>query len=378
MKTKTLVEKPLTALPKIVSREEWQRARDQLLVKEKAATKARDALNAERRRLPMVRIEKDYVFDGPKGKVRLLDLFEGRRQLIVYHFMFAPGVGGWPTAGCPGCSMVVDHIGPLEHLYARDTSFVLVLCSGRWPVPLEAYKQRMGWKAPWVSSASTSFNVDFGLSTAEEGTEVERDPLPKAARRVRAAASMKPSASAPSCATGTRSITPISLRIARWRRWIRISRSSTGQCSDVRKPGKTPRPAGPNQSPMNGGAGMMSIDAAERTRCHGVPKSFFPSPSGVELRSPIAREAELHRGEQVTVDEMPLSRRDNPKIRGCVNSAPIHTHSRFTSRLGRGQRAAAEFPIQTSLRSPGRAGCPAVLWDLARRWPRKTLRNPRA
>ena len=98
--------------PQIVSREEWQRARDQLLVKEKAATRARDALAAERRRLPMVRIEKDYVFDGPGGKVGLLDLFEGRRQLIIYHFMFAPDVDGWPSAGCPGCSMVVDYLGP--------------------------------------------------------------------------------------------------------------------------------------------------------------------------------------------------------------------------------------------------------------------------
>jgi predicted dithiol-disulfide oxidoreductase (DUF899 family) len=96
-------EKPLTSLPKMVSREEWARARAELLVKEKAATRARDALNAERRRLPMVRIEKDYAFEGPGGKVRLLDLFEGRRQLIVYHFMFAPDVNGWPAAGCPGC-----------------------------------------------------------------------------------------------------------------------------------------------------------------------------------------------------------------------------------------------------------------------------------
>jgi predicted dithiol-disulfide oxidoreductase (DUF899 family) len=95
----------------------------------------------------------------------LLDLFEGRRQLIVYHFMFAPGVGGWPTAGCPGCSMVVDHIGPLEHLHARDTSLVLVSLG---PLAnLEAYKKRMGWKAPWVSSAGTTFNKDFGLSTDE-------------------------------------------------------------------------------------------------------------------------------------------------------------------------------------------------------------------
>ena len=156
---------PLSCLPKIVSREEWQRARDEFLVKEKAATKARDALNAERRRLPMVRIEKDYVFEGPGGKIRLLDLFEGRRQLIVYHFMFAPGVDGWPTAGCPGCSMVIDHIGPLEHLYARDTSFVVVSLG---PLAnLEAYKKRMDWKAPWYSSAGTSFNKDFGLSTDE-------------------------------------------------------------------------------------------------------------------------------------------------------------------------------------------------------------------
>src|SRR6059058_2284996 len=107
-------------LPQVVSPEEWQRARDALLQKEKEATRARDALAAERRRLPMVRIEKRYVFDGPDGKRSLVDLFEGRRQLIVYHFMFAPDVDGWPSAGCPGCSMVVDHIGPLSHLQARD------------------------------------------------------------------------------------------------------------------------------------------------------------------------------------------------------------------------------------------------------------------
>src|SRR6188768_913917 len=137
----------LNSLPKIVSREEWQRARDQFLVKEKAATKARDALSAERRRLPMVRIEKDYVFDGPGGKVRLFDLFEGRRQLIVYHFMFAPGVGGWPTAGCPGCSMFVDQVGHLTHLNARDTTMVLV---SRGPLArLTKYKKRMGWDVPW-------------------------------------------------------------------------------------------------------------------------------------------------------------------------------------------------------------------------------------
>ena len=135
--------------PQIVSREEWQRARAQFLVKEKAATRASAALAAERRRLPMVRIEKDYVFDGPDGKVGLLDLFEGRRQLIIYHFMFAPGVDGWPSAGCPGCSMVVDYLGPLPHLHARDTSLALV---SRAPLTnLESYKQRMGWTVPWYS-----------------------------------------------------------------------------------------------------------------------------------------------------------------------------------------------------------------------------------
>lgn len=113
-------------LPEIASRAEWQKALDKLLVKEKATTRARDALAAERRRLPMVKIEKDYIFEGPDGKVSLLNLFEGRRQLIIYHFMFAPGVSGWPTAGCDGCSMVVDQVGHLAHFHARNTSFCLV------------------------------------------------------------------------------------------------------------------------------------------------------------------------------------------------------------------------------------------------------------
>src|SRR5919109_4523462 len=113
------------ALPKIVSERKWQKAHERLLTKEKAATHARDALAAERRRQPMVRIEKDYVFEGPGGKASLLDLFEGWRQLILYHFMFAPGVRGWPDAGCDGCSFFVDQIGHLSHLYARDASFVL-------------------------------------------------------------------------------------------------------------------------------------------------------------------------------------------------------------------------------------------------------------
>jgi predicted dithiol-disulfide oxidoreductase (DUF899 family) len=155
-------------LPRVVSPEEWQAARDELMVKEKQATRARDALAAERRRLPMVHIDKDYVFDGRDGKRSLLDLFDGRRQLIVYHFMYAPGVEGWPEAGCPGCSMIADHLGHLEHLHARDTSFVLVSLA---PLDrIEAYRKRMGWNIPWFSSADTDFNVDSGVSTDQGET----------------------------------------------------------------------------------------------------------------------------------------------------------------------------------------------------------------
>jgi predicted dithiol-disulfide oxidoreductase (DUF899 family) len=150
-------------LPEVVSPEEWQAAHEKLLAKEKEATRARDALAAERRRLPMVRFDKDYVFEGPDGQVSLLDLFEGRRQLIVYHFMFQPGASGWPDAGCDGCSMVVDNVGHLAHLHARDTSFALV---SQAPIEkIEAYRQRMGWTIPWVSLAGNNFNADCGVTT---------------------------------------------------------------------------------------------------------------------------------------------------------------------------------------------------------------------
>jgi predicted dithiol-disulfide oxidoreductase (DUF899 family) len=150
-------------LPPIVSEAEWRRAHDALLKKEKAATRVRDALAAERRRQPMVRIEKTYVFEGAKGNVSLLDLFEGRRQLMVYHFMFGPGAHGWPNAGCPGCSMFVDQIGHLSHLNARDVSFDLVSIAPL--TKIEAYRKRMGWNMSWVSSAASDFNRDFGMTT---------------------------------------------------------------------------------------------------------------------------------------------------------------------------------------------------------------------
>jgi predicted dithiol-disulfide oxidoreductase (DUF899 family) len=157
--------KPKGVLPEIVSQVQWERVHQKLLKKEKAATRASDALAAERRRQPMTQIEKDYVFTGPAGDIRLLDLFEGRRQLLVYHFMFAPGVPGWPDAACPGCSMFVDQVGHLAHLHARDTSFYLV---SRAPSKnLQRYRKRMEWDVPWVSSAENTFNEDFGITTAE-------------------------------------------------------------------------------------------------------------------------------------------------------------------------------------------------------------------
>ena len=152
-------------LPEVVSPAQWETAREELLAKEKEATRARDALAAERRRQPMVRIDKDYVFEGPAGAARLIDMFEERRQLLLYHFMFAPGVDGWPDAGCDGCSMVVDQVGHLAHFHARDTSFALV---SRAPLEnIERYRKRMGWTIPWYSSAGNDFNIDFGLTTDE-------------------------------------------------------------------------------------------------------------------------------------------------------------------------------------------------------------------
>jgi predicted dithiol-disulfide oxidoreductase (DUF899 family) len=156
-------------LPPVVSATEWQAARDALLAKEKDATRSRDALAAERRRLPRVRIEKDYTFDGPDGKAGLLDLFERRGQLLLYHFMFGPN----QDVGCDGCSMFVDQIGHLAHLHARDTSFALV---SRAPLArIAAYKKRMGWAIPWYSSFESNFNVDFGVSPKTPQPDVYQD-----------------------------------------------------------------------------------------------------------------------------------------------------------------------------------------------------------
>jgi len=156
------------AMPKIVSSAQWQKAHDAFMKKEKAATKAHDALAAARRRQPMTRIDKAYAFDGPAGsragsKASLLDLFDGRAQLLLYHFMFAPGVHGWPKAGCPGCSFFLDQVCDPVHLNQRDVSLAVV---SRAPLAnIAGYQKRMGWPLPWYSSAASDFNTDFGLTT---------------------------------------------------------------------------------------------------------------------------------------------------------------------------------------------------------------------
>ena len=148
--------------PPIVSTQEWKAAREQLLVKEKEVTRARDALAAERRRMPRMAVEKDYTFEGPAGPVSLLDLFEGRRQLIVYRFFFEPGVHGWPEGGCPGCSMVADQVAHPAHLHARDTTLAFV---SRAPqADIERWKARMGWEEiPWYT-LTDDFDADFDVA----------------------------------------------------------------------------------------------------------------------------------------------------------------------------------------------------------------------
>lgn len=149
--------------PRVVSQAEWLEARKDLLAREKDFSRRRDALSAERRELPWVRVEKEYVFDSPGGKQTLADLFDGRSQLIVYHFMFGPD---WEQ-GCPSCSLLADHFdGAAVHLAQRDVTLVVV---SRAPLPqIEAFKQRMGWRFKWVSSYGSDFNHDYHVSFTKE------------------------------------------------------------------------------------------------------------------------------------------------------------------------------------------------------------------
>lgn len=160
--------------PRVVSRAEWRAERVRLLAREKELTRARDVLNEERRALPVVLVEKDYAFETTAGPARLLDLFEGRRQLIVYHFMFFRESG----EGCPGCSHMADNIPHLSHLHARQTTFALV---SRAPLAeLEPFRRRMGWTLPWHSSYGSEFNYDFHATTDESIAPVEYNYRSKA------------------------------------------------------------------------------------------------------------------------------------------------------------------------------------------------------
>lgn len=150
----------------VVSREEWLEARKALLATEKEETRLRDKIRAERQKLPWVKVDKTYTFDTPSGKKTLADLFDGRSQLMIYHFMFGPD---W-EAGCPGCSFLSDHIdGTLAHLNNHDVTYVTV---SRAPLAkIEAYKKRMGWKFPWISSFGSDFNFDYHVSFTKEELE---------------------------------------------------------------------------------------------------------------------------------------------------------------------------------------------------------------
>jgi predicted dithiol-disulfide oxidoreductase (DUF899 family) len=153
--------------PEVVTQSEWLEARTALLAREKQLTRLRDELSADRRRLPMVEVEKEYRFAGPDGDLALADLFEDRGQLLIYHFMWLAD----EHAGCPSCSFVVDNIGDLGHLHARDTSLALV-SRGRFD-DLEGYRRRMGWNIPWYSSLGSDFNYDFHVTADSDVAPVE-------------------------------------------------------------------------------------------------------------------------------------------------------------------------------------------------------------
>ncbi|WP_395673944.1 DUF899 domain-containing protein [Inquilinus sp.] len=152
---------PAMDTPPVVSPEAWEKAYQAMLVKEKAHTDARDALAAERRRMPWMAVKADYMFEGPMGKASLLDLFDGRRQLILYRAFYEPGVHGWPDRACDGCSMVADQVAHPAHLNARDTT--LVFASRAPQANIARLKALMGWELiPWVT-VTDGFDADFGV-----------------------------------------------------------------------------------------------------------------------------------------------------------------------------------------------------------------------
>ena len=225
-------------MPPIVSPQEWEAARQELLVEEKKLTRARDALAAKRRRMPRMVVEKAYRFNGPSGPVSLLDLFEGRRQLIVYRFFFEPGVADWPKGGCRGCSFLADQVANLTHLNARDTTLAFV---SRAPQPdIKRWKARMGWAMPWYTLTVNSMPT----SASASGT-----------------------APTHSSAMANGYFAPISSTTAETRLWAPPGATSTCRRSGARRNGRTRRRATPRPRPTGGGVSTTSM-ARLRTETH--------------------------------------------------------------------------------------------------------------
>jgi predicted dithiol-disulfide oxidoreductase (DUF899 family) len=208
-------------IPRVVSPGEWLAARKDLLAREKEATHAKDAVDAARRALPVTEVTKDYTFAGPGGQVSLAALFDGRRQLITYHYMWRHEQSGFPgeDQGCPTCSFLADSIGHLSHLHACDTTLVLV---SRVPIAsIERFKKRMGWQVPWYSSAGSDFNYDFHVSFDEgrpRWSTTTRTRKPCSARLPTSGPARTVPGSASSSARVTGSSTPIRPTSAAWTR----------------------------------------------------------------------------------------------------------------------------------------------------------------
>jgi predicted dithiol-disulfide oxidoreductase (DUF899 family) len=234
-------------LPRVVSRDEWLAARKELLAREKELTKQRDALSADRRRLPMVRVEKDYVFTGPDGTASLLGLFDGRRQLMVGHFMFHPD---WED-GCPSCSAGADEMskGHLEHVNRRDTTFVYV---SRAPIEkIQAYKAKKGWTFPWYSSFGSDFNYDFDVTLDESVKPIVYNYRTKEEYEARASRGRRPGrrwsgpAAAAFCAWAATCTTPTPCTRAAWRRSADRTTCWTRRRWGGRRTGRSPKAARP-------------------------------------------------------------------------------------------------------------------------------------
>ena len=221
-------------LPEVVSASEWEAAQKELRAKEKELTRRSDELAAERRRLPRTKVEKEYEFEGPQGKAGLADLFEGRRQLVLYHFMFGPN----QDAGCDGCCMFIDQVGHPAHLHARDVTFAI---TSRAPfVKLERFRRQLGWEHPWYSWGGGDFGVDFGTSPVEpkEGAYQDGEGFALSVFH----------------RDGGDVYRTYSRRAAAWRPSEPSGASWTGRPSAARRPGRTRRPGTPRASRTPGGA----------------------------------------------------------------------------------------------------------------------------